>query len=80
MRCGVPPKKSTGGKIGLYTVDQREQISHVPSGEFARLGPRETKMRSAFQMVLAAAFLAVASVADAGSFEDGQAAYRPKDL
>ena len=37
-------------------------------------------MRPVFQSVLAAAFLLIASVADAGSFEGGQAAYRRKDL
>jgi hypothetical protein len=36
-------------------------------------------MRLAFQSVLAAAFLAMASAADAGPFEDGQAAYQRHD-
>jgi uncharacterized protein len=36
-------------------------------------------MRPVFQSVLAAAFLAIASVADAGPFEDGKAAYDRHD-
>jgi hypothetical protein len=36
-------------------------------------------MRPVFQSVLSSAFLAMASVADAGQFEDGQAAYDRHD-
>jgi TPR repeat protein len=36
-------------------------------------------MQLAFQSVLAAVFLAMAGVADAGPFEDGQAAYDQHD-
>ena len=66
-------------KLRLYRLDQWGQISHVPSGQFAWLGLRETTMRPVFQSVLAAAFWVTASVANAGPFEDGQAAYDRHD-
>jgi uncharacterized protein len=39
----------------------------------------EATVRPVFQSSLAAAFLAMASVADAGPFEDGKAAYQQHD-
>ena len=65
--------------LGFTDWTNGDRLTLFRAENIARLDLRETTMRPALHWVLASAFLAMASVADAGPFEDGQAAYDRHD-